>query len=184
MSVNRPSAGMELLGALVRWGLGALFIYMGLNKALHPVDFLKLVREYDVVSTPLLLNAIAAGLPWFEVFCGALLVAGVAVRGSALLLAAMLLPFSVLVLHRALGIAEAEQIALCAVKFDCGCGTGEILICRKLVENALLFAASMWLTLSGRGRVLALRYSWLQAGEQPTEIAPGPTAYDNANSSL
>src|SRR5512133_2808438 len=89
-------------GILVRWLLGGLFIYMGVSKALHPVDFLKLVHEYDLVATPFLLNAIAAALPWFEVFCGLLLVAGIAVRGSALMLAAMLVPFSLLVLKRAL----------------------------------------------------------------------------------
>ena len=38
---------------LGRWWLGAVFIYMGLNKALpHPEAFLKLVREYHMVDTP------------------------------------------------------------------------------------------------------------------------------------
>jgi len=70
-------------GVLARWLLGGLFIYMGLNKALHPGVFLNLVRDYDLVRNPLLLNSIAAMLPWFEVFCGMLLVLGIAVRGSA-----------------------------------------------------------------------------------------------------
>ena len=37
-------------------------------------------------AIPVLLNSIAAALPWFEVVCGGLLLAGVAVRGSALIL--------------------------------------------------------------------------------------------------
>jgi hypothetical protein len=37
------------------------------------------------------------------------------------------------------------------VKFDCGCGAGEVLACHKLVENCLLMALSAWL-LSGCGR--------------------------------
>ena len=39
----------------------------------------KLVRQYDVVHDTLLLNSIASALPWFELMCGGLLVAGVAV---------------------------------------------------------------------------------------------------------
>ena len=145
----------------MRWFVGGLFIYLGLNKALHPVDFLKLVDEYGVVQSPFLLNAIAAVLPWFEVFCGLLLVVGVAVRGSALMLAAMLVPFTALVFHRAWTIHSAKAIAFCAVKFDCGCGAGEVFICSKLVENALLLAFSVWL-LAGCGRRLCLRYALLE----------------------
>ena len=159
-------------GLLARWLLGGLFVYMGLNKALDPELFLKLVHQYQMVSSPLLLNSIASALPWFEVFCGLLLVVGVAVRGSALLLALMLVPFTVLVLRRALGIAEAEGLPLCAVKFDCGCGTGEVFICRKVVENSFLLLLSCWL-MTGPGRHLALRFSLMT--EESTKSAPVPT---------
>lgn len=151
---------VDAASLLARWLLGLLFVYMGLHKALDPVGFLKLVRQYEMVSNPFLLNAIAAALPWFEVFCGLLLLAGVAVRGSALMLAAMLVPFTALVLKRALAIATAQQLAFCAVKFDCGCGTGEVFICRKLIENALLLLLSLWL-LRQHSRRLCLRFSLL-----------------------
>src|SRR5208282_6836420 len=104
--------------------LGAAFLYLGLNKALHPVEFLKLVRQYDVTNDVLLLNSIAAALPWFEAFCGLLLLVGIAVRGTALISAVMLVPFTLLVVHRALLLQAALNIPFCAVKFDCGCGTG------------------------------------------------------------
>ncbi len=150
MSPAAAPPGKGTLGAgvavLARWFLGLLFIYMGMNKALHPVEFLKLVRQYELVQTPLLLNLIAAGLPWFEVFCGLLLVAGVAVRGSALLLVAMLVPFTLVVLRRALELHGASGVPFCAIKFDCGCGTGEVLICRKLAENSGLIVLSLFLT--------------------------------------
>jgi hypothetical protein len=140
--------------------LGALFIYVGLNKALHPVDFLKLIRQYDLVQSAWLLNSVAATLPWFEVFCGLLLLAGIAVRGSSLVLIAMLVPFTLLVLRRALALHSTLGIPLCAVKFDCGCGTGEVFICRKLLENGLLLVFAAWL-ISGRRRKLCLRYRLL-----------------------
>src|SRR5262249_39568869 len=135
--------------------------YMGLKKALDPVAFLILVEQYHLTNSPLLLNSIAAALPWFETFCGLLLLSGVAVRGTAVMLLAMLLPFTALVWKRALAIASAKAIAFCAVKFDCGCGMGEVFICRKLTENGtlILLAACM---LCGFGRKWALRFNLLK----------------------
>ena len=133
---------MNLSTVLVRWLLGATFIYTGLSKALHPVDFLKLVRQYDLVQSSLPLNSIAAALPWFEIFCGLLLLAGVAVRGVG---------FDADVdagaVHGAgvpprLPSNRCWAIAFCAVKFDCGCGTGAVFICQKLLENFLLILMS------------------------------------------
>ncbi len=143
---------------LARWLLGAAFLYLGLNKALHPVEFLKLMRQYDLTQDPGLLNSVAAALPWFEAFCGLLLLAGVAVRGTALTLAALLVPFTLLVLHRALLLETTQNIPFCAINFDCGCGAGKEFICRKLLENFVLFALSIWL-LAGRGRQFSLRFS-------------------------
>jgi len=149
----------DAAAVLARWWLGCVFIYMGLHKALpHPEYFLKLVRQYDMVTSPFLLNSIGAALPWFEVYCGLLLLVGVAVRGSALNLAAMLVPFTLIVLKRALAIAATSGIPFCAVKFDCGCGAGEVFICHKLLENTVLLLLSAWL-LTGRGRQLCLRFS-------------------------
>jgi len=159
----------DIIAVLARWLLGAVFLYMGLNKALHPVEFLKMVRQYDLVQSSLLLNSIAAALPWFEIFCGVLLLAGVAVRGTAAMLILMLVPFTALVLRRALAIQSALAIPFCAVKFDCGCGTGEVFICRKLLENFLFIVFSVWL-LAGYGRRFCLRHSLLSyaAGTGPT----------------
>jgi uncharacterized membrane protein YphA (DoxX/SURF4 family) len=125
--------------------LGAFFIYMGLKKALHPVEFLKLIRQYDIFHDYLWLNLVASTLPWFETFCGLLLLIGIAVRGTAVMLVTMLLPFSFVVLMRALDIRETSGLPFCAIKFDCGCGAGEVLICAKLAENLFLAGLSVWL---------------------------------------
>jgi uncharacterized membrane protein YphA (DoxX/SURF4 family) len=152
---------LDWFAVLARWVLGGFFVYMGLHKALHPVDFLKLVHQYELVQGPPLLNFIAATLPWFEIFCGVLLLTGVAVRGAALWLVLMLVPFTIVVLRRALAIHTAQEIPFCAVKFDCGCGNGEVWICHKLVENSLLILLSVWL-LFGRGKQLCIRYRLLR----------------------
>jgi hypothetical protein len=77
----------------------------------------------------------------------------------------MLVPFTLLVLHQALLLQAAQAIPFCAVKFDCGCGTGEEFICRKLLENFLLILLSGWL-LAGYGRRLSLRFSLINSPPQ------------------
>ncbi len=165
------------LSILARWLVGGLFVCMGLSKALHPVEFLKLLRQYQLVNDPFLLNSIAATLPWFEVFCGLLLVAGIAVRGSALVILAMLVPFTVVVIERALAISAAQSLAFCAVRFDCGCGTGEVFICQKIFENTSLILLSAWL-LAGYGRRLSLRFSLF--GQDTLRRAPAATINEDA----
>jgi uncharacterized membrane protein YphA (DoxX/SURF4 family) len=165
LTATKPAvqkAWPDYTGMVIRWIVGGIFVYMGFTKTAHPEAFLKLLRQYDLTNNSFLLNSIAAGLPWFEVFCGLLLLAGVAVRGSALLLLLMLVPFTFVVLQRALDIADLQHIALCAVRFDCGCGNGEVLICHKLVENGLLMLLSCWL-LAGFGRPLAARFALIES---------------------
>lgn len=160
-----------VMGLLARLILGAGFVYLGLNKALHPVDFLKLVRQYDIVHNYALLDFIAATLPWFEVFCGALLLAGVAVRGTALVCVGMLAPFTWLVFRRALALKAAGGIPFCAVKFDCGCGTGEEYICGKLLQNGVLILLAVWLV-AGQGRRLCLRHELFKRQKGGLESTP------------
>jgi uncharacterized membrane protein YphA (DoxX/SURF4 family) len=151
---------IEFASVGARWLLGLLFVYTGIEKALDPVAFLKLVRQYDLVHIPFFLNTIAGTLPWFEASCGVFLLLGIAVRGTALALVAVLIPFTGVVWHRALILQAANMIPFCAVKFDCGCGTGEVFICAKLLENFCLILLTCGLLL-GRGRRFALRYSIL-----------------------
>src|SRR5437867_9793752 len=96
-----PRRGRELAVAAARYVLGAVFVYMGMNKAMHPVDFLKVLRQYQMVENHISLNLIAAALPWFEIFCGLLLLGGIAVRGAALTSLLMLVPFTLIVADRA-----------------------------------------------------------------------------------
>ncbi len=144
--------GVPLL--IARIFLGALFIYMGMEKALDPVGFMKMVREYHMVPDhpPILLNLIAAVLPWLEVFCGLMLIAGVALRGTALLLLVMLVGFTLAVTLRALGIYHTQHLPFCAIKFNCGCGTGEEWICHKVPKNLGLCLISVIILVSASRR--------------------------------
>jgi uncharacterized membrane protein YphA (DoxX/SURF4 family) len=139
----------------VRCVVGAFFVYSGLTKAFEPAEFLKLLRLYELTREPVLLNLIGAALPWFEIFCGVLLIGGVAVRGTALVTTIMLVLFTLVVLSRALVIQETSGLALCAIRFDCGCGAGEVAVCRKLAENGLLILFGLGLVAGSPSRFAA-----------------------------
>jgi hypothetical protein len=117
-----------------------------------------LVRQYELTTNPIVLNSIAAALPWFETICGALLVAGIAVRGTALVTVLMLVPFTLVILKRALALAATQGVPFTTIKFDCGCGAGEVVIWHKLIENCLLVILAC-LLIAGRGRRWSARYS-------------------------
>lgn len=158
LPAGRWQSRVDVWSPGVRWLLGVAFIYMGLAKALDPVDFLKLVRQYEMIQHSYLLNALAASLPWFEVYCGLLLITGIGVRGSALLLGTMLVGFNLVLVKRALAIQAVLSLPFCAIKFDCGCGAGEVYICRKLAENLCLLVLAVWLVMS-RNRRFCWRHS-------------------------
>jgi uncharacterized membrane protein YphA (DoxX/SURF4 family) len=142
---------LVLLGT--RLLLGAVFLYLGVVKALDPADFLKLVRAFHIVESAPMLNLVAAVLPWLEVFCGALLLLGIKIRAAALVQLGLLVVFTAAVAWRAIAIHRMGATPFCAIRFDCGCGTGEMLVCMKLVENTglMLLAALLVLTPPRRG---------------------------------
>ena len=145
---------MIWLPLIARLVVGVTFLSMGASKIDDPVVFLKLLREYGTLpeQPPWMLNGTAVVLPWLEVLCGALLVLGIATRGTALVLFGMLAVFTTAIALRALEVQSAEDIAFCAVAFDCGCGGGPQNICRKLTENSGLMLASLVVLLGGGGR--------------------------------
>ncbi len=163
------SAAPDTAALIARLILGGCFVYMGLNKAvLHdPSGFLEALNNYKIISSPFLLNCIGSALPWFEIYCGLLLIAGVAVRGTALAVLAMLIPFTLLVLRRALAIAAEQHLGFCAVKFDCGCGSGVVPICHKLPENCGLILLALWLTTKPTGR-FCLRFALFKPDTSPS----------------
>lgn len=98
------------LTALLRVGLGALFLYAGILKIVNPAAFAGSVANYQVL--PYAGNyLVAAILPWVEVICGTLLVTGWRTRSAAGLVVLMNIVFIVLLLST---VARGLDI-------DCGC---------------------------------------------------------------
>lgn len=127
--------GVPLLAA--RLILGGMFLWMGFHKISDPVGFLKQVRMYQMVpeGTPFLLNSIAIVLPWMEVTTGAALILGMALRGAGLIQLGMLVVFTGAVFLRAMKIWNTEGTPFFEIAFDCGCGSGVVIIWTKLLTN-------------------------------------------------
>lgn len=130
--------GLPLL--LARLCVGGIYVSYGIDKVRHPIAFLKAVHGYDMLplSPPQLLNVTVVVLPWFEILCGSLLLLGFWRRTIAVLLCGLTLFFTVAVAMRGATLAEAQQLPWCGVRFDCGCGGGEVWLCSKLAENTAL----------------------------------------------
>ena len=127
---------------IVRVFIGGMFLYLGWTKAQDPVAFLKTIREFHILQTPWQMNVVAAWLPWFEVWCGLLLILGAGIRASAASLGGLLVAFTGMIFWRAWNVHSAGGIVFCDIQFDCGCGTGEVVVCYKLAQNVVLAAFS------------------------------------------
>lgn len=93
---------------LLRWILGAIFIYSGATKLIAPQTFAVLVEAYGVVPDALLLP-VAVVLPAMELVAGAGLL--VDIRGSLAVLSALLMLFVAILGY---GIRMGLDV-------DCGC---------------------------------------------------------------
>ena len=134
--------------------LGVLFIYMAVSKIGDPIKFLKDIHEFRLLpeTPPMFLNLAAISLPWIEVLCGVLLLAGFRLRGATVTLLAMLVAFTIAIFLRAMGIHSQGGILFCDIAFDCGCGSGPINTCLKLSENLSLIALAAIATFSSSRR--------------------------------
>ena len=150
MTINNESSlrkidatGVPLL--LMRLVIGVMFLWMGIEKLGHPIDFLKQIHLYAMLpdEPAFFLNATAIVLPWLEVFCGVALILGIWVRGAATMIALMLAVFTPAILLRALAIQSAEGTPFFEIAFDCGCGSGVVVTWTKLLTNSSLFLVTL-----------------------------------------
>lgn len=136
---------------LFRLVVGGWMLYLAGRKVLAPpADFLKVIRDYRMLPEGeyLLMNTLAAVLPYVEFVVGLLLVLGVALRGSALLTLLMLMVFTPVIALRAMHLQTDTAQAFCDIAFDCGCGSGVQIVCHKLLENAGLIGLTIMILLT------------------------------------
>lgn len=130
----------------LRLALGVIFIAYGWLKIKDPYTYLKSVHEYGMLDGMNLLgvqveNLAAAGVPMLEIFGGLCLALGLWRRGAAAWLGLFLAFFTVAVAWKATDpeIAASQPNYLLR-EFDCGCGTGVVVVWEKLLMNLVLLA--------------------------------------------
>ena len=117
--------------------VGLVFLLYGLDKIAHPDDFARAIANYRLLPEALV-NLVAVTLPWIELFCGLLLLAGQWVRSAALVSAFLL---SVFVIAVSITLARGLDI-------NCGClntDAGRKVGVRLLAEDLLLIGAAAFL---------------------------------------
>ena len=100
----------SLLQVMSRLVLGGIFIYASLDKIARPLEFAKIIKNYQILPG-FLITLPALILPWLELLAGFCLVAGLWKRSAAILLSLLLLTFII-----ALGIN-----AFRGMDVSCGC---------------------------------------------------------------
>ena len=133
----RPGLRPRLLPVLA-WAAAAVLAVFAAAKLGDPAVFLKAVHGYGVLplDPPWLLNLAGAGVPWMEVLAVLCLVSGLLRRGAAAVLGGFLALFTVTILWRAVDEAGGGFLTYA---FDCGCGTGVVVVWQKVLSNLVLF---------------------------------------------
>lgn len=128
----------DWLHILLRVFLGMIFIYASWDKLFNPEAFAGMVYNYKILP-PFMVNLVTIILPWIEMFCGLLLIAGLLTRGSALTINCLLLIFILALgfnLYRGLDIS-------------CGCFTtspeAEKITLLTLMRDATLLIPGLWI---------------------------------------
>jgi uncharacterized membrane protein YphA (DoxX/SURF4 family) len=97
-------------GRIARILLGAIFIYASIDKLLHPLEFARIIDAYRILPENLVI-VVAAILPFLELICGILLIAGVWVVPSLIWIGLLLIVF----------VAGMVQAHFRGLAIDCGC---------------------------------------------------------------
>jgi len=160
--------GCKLLTLIARLAVGGTFVYLAALKLADPPLFLKSLEAYGMLPTdpPQLINSVAIFMPWAEMLVGLCLLLGVLPRGAAFVALAMLVAFTGAVFLRGMSLVTETGTTFMTLKFDCGCGSGEVFLWSKLLSNAALIAGALVLSLT-RARLWTM---WtLERAEVPSE---------------
>jgi len=120
------------VSVILRWAVGAIFIYASMDKLLNPSAFAVAVYNYRILPGGLI-NLVAITLPWLELICGILLIIGLFPRAGALILSVLLLIF-----FSALSINIYRGIDISCGCFSVSTGTDRIGLSTLLRDLSIL----------------------------------------------
>ncbi|MFH1349432.1 MAG: MauE/DoxX family redox-associated membrane protein [Pseudomonadota bacterium] len=100
----------QYMALLLRLYIGGLFVYASMYKINYPAEFAEIFASYQIIPY-WAVNFSALVLPWVELICGVLLIAGVRSRSTTVIIGALLVLFSIAIMVNLLRNAPIQ----------CGC---------------------------------------------------------------
>lgn len=136
------NAQVNWVWRMLTLGVGAIFIYAGVLKALDPVGFANDIENYHILPWAIGVR-VAFYLPWLEIICGIALWFGKALPGSFIILGGLTLVF----------ICASITAKARGIDVSCGCfghAARNLSFATHLAIDVLIFAAAMVLFLRQR----------------------------------
>ncbi|HPG38734.1 MAG TPA: MauE/DoxX family redox-associated membrane protein [bacterium] len=137
---------MTIINLAVRLILAAIFIYAAIGKIINPALFAREIDNYRLLPW-LLVSLLAASLPWVELGCGLLLIAGRWLRPAALILIALNVVF----------ILAMASALLRGLNINCGCFSlgekGSQVGLLRIVEDLVFLGMAVWVYWKGERNI-------------------------------
>ena len=128
---------LRTTNAILRVGLGGVFVFAGALKIFEPALFAVNISNYRMLPHEVI-NLFAIVIPWIELTTGLMLIMGVWVRASALVVGTLSLMFLIAIIY---ALARGLDIS-------CGCfGTvqGSKVGLKNLLLDLVCLLAASWL---------------------------------------
>lgn len=122
---------------MIRFLLGAVFIFAGVPKIMDTAAFAGAVYNYQLLPD-MMINFFAMFLPWLEVVVGVLLILGIWLPGAVVIYNGLMITFMA-----ALGISAARGLDI-----SCGCfstDAGDAIDWKTIARDTTLLLASLYL---------------------------------------
>lgn len=122
---------------ILRIVVGAVFIYSSIDKLFNQEAFARAIYNYKFLPD-IFINIFAIIIPYLELFCGILLIAGIFKGGSSFIISILLVLF----------IIALTQAYARGLDISCGCFSLETVgqkddILARIIEDILLLSASI-----------------------------------------
>jgi len=120
-----------------------VFIYASRDKIASPAYFAGTIQNYQLLPDSLI-NLVAIILPWLELICGILLLAGIWHRSAALIISCLMTIFMIAIL----------SVIIRGLDIECGCfGSNTSANWTRIVEDVFFLLFSLQIALYPHSRL-------------------------------
>jgi uncharacterized membrane protein YphA (DoxX/SURF4 family) len=117
--------------------VGGIFILAGIPKIIDPAAFSQTIANYQILPEALV-NPAAIFLPWLELITGALIIAGIWLKGALVIYNLLMLTF----------ISVLTYNTMRGLDISCGCfsqANGEVINIGTIIRDGLIIVPSAYL---------------------------------------